>query len=240
MATKRRSWYRRLRRWLLGTAVAALALSLAMVVPLRWVDPLTTAFMLRHHVLAVTGEDYRAPEQEWVALEHIAPVMRLAVVAAEDQKFPSHSGFDLESIADALKGHLREGERLRGASTLSQQVAKNLYLWPAQTLWRKGLEAWFTVLVELTWPKRRILEVYLNVAQFGPNTYGASAAAQRFFGASAATLSAEQAALLAAALPNPRHYRVDAPDDYLRERQQWILEQMRALGGPAWLEQALR
>lgn len=240
MATERRSWYRRLRRWLLGAAVAALALSLAMVVPLRWIDPVTSAFMLRHRVLAATGEDYRAPEQEWVALERIAPVMRLAVVAAEDQKFPGHPGFDLEAIANALQGHLQGGERLRGASTLSQQVAKNLYLWPAQTLWRKGLEAWFTVLVELTWPKRRILEVYLNIAQFGPNTYGAGAAARRFFGVSAATLSAEQAALLAAALPNPRRYRVDAPDDYLRERRQWILEQMRALGGPAWLEQALR
>lgn len=162
--------------------------------------------------------------------------MRLAVVAAEDQKFPQHYGFDIDSIQDALRDYYLQGDNLRGASTISQQVAKNLFLWPAQSWLRKGLEAWFTVLIELIWPKQRILEVYLNIAEFGPGIYGVEAASLTYFNQTAAMLAPEQAALLAAVLPNPKAYHVEQPSRYVLDRRNWILRQMRQLGGPAYLE----
>jgi monofunctional biosynthetic peptidoglycan transglycosylase len=161
--------------------------------------------------------------------------MRLAVVAAEDQKFPHHWGFDFESIADAVQEKGARG-RPRGASTISQQVARNLFLWPGRSYLRKGLEAYFTVLLELLWPKRRILEVYLNVAEFGDGIYGIAAAAQAFFGKRPADLGRAEAALLAAVLPNPRRLHARNPSAYVRERALWIEEQMIHLGGPAYLQ----
>jgi monofunctional biosynthetic peptidoglycan transglycosylase len=160
--------------------------------------------------------------------------LRLAVVAAEDQNFPHHWGFDLESIMDALqkKGKKR---RLRGASTITQQVARNLFLWPGRSYVRKGLEAYFTVLLELLWPKRRILEVYLNVVEFGDGTHGVSTASRTFFGKRPAELSHQEAALLAAVLPNPIRLDARRPSAYVQERVRWIEEQVAHLGGPAYL-----
>jgi len=173
-------------------------------------------------------------EYDWVDLRHISAAAALAVVASEDQLFPSHSGFDFNSIHEAVEAHER-GRRLRGASTISQQVAKNLFLWPGRSFVRKGLEAWFTVLIEALWPKERILEVYLNVIELGRGIFGVEAAAHRYFHKSAASLTRPEAALFAAVLPNPQRLHVDNPSHYVLERQDWILGQMRTLGGEAYL-----
>ncbi len=216
------------------------ALTTLPVLALRWIDPWTSAFMLGARVEAArTGQWRAANRYEWRDFAAISPQAALAVIAAEDQLFPLHSGFDLESIRAALRDNARTG-RVRGASTISQQVAKNLFLWKGRSYVRKGLEAWFTVLIELTWSKRRILEIYLNVAEFGPGVYGVEAAARTYFGAPASALSRSQAALLAAVLPNPRRLRVADPSDYVRRRASFIEDQMRALGGTAYLERLER
>jgi monofunctional biosynthetic peptidoglycan transglycosylase len=156
------------------------------------------------------------------------------MVAAEDQRFPEHGGFDLVEIRQAWD-RFRAGGRLRGASTISQQVAKNLFLWSGKSLVRKGLEAWFTLLIELTWPKRRILEVYLNIAQLGPHTYGVGAASWRYFHRPPVALTERDAALMAAVLPNPERFRLDAPSGYVQKRAAWVRTQMRRLG-PRYLD----
>lgn len=158
--------------------------------------------------------------------------MQLAVIASEDQKFPSHWGFDMESINDAWEARER---RQRGASTITQQVAKNLFLWRGPSWVRKGIEAYFTILIEALWPKQRVLEVYLNIAEFGRGIYGAEAASRFFYGKSAARLTSADAALLAAVLPNPVRLKVAAPSAYVRARQTWIVAQMAKLGGVGYL-----
>jgi monofunctional biosynthetic peptidoglycan transglycosylase len=172
-----------------------------------------------------------------VDLPEISRFAALAVVAAEDQRFPLHHGFDFAEIGEALEE--RGNGRLRGASTISQQVAKNLFLWQGRSFVRKGLEAWLTLWIELLWPKRRILEVYLNLAELGPGVFGVEAASRRTFGKPAARLEAEEAALLAAVLPNPVRYRADAPSSYVRHRAARIRREMDRLG-PAYLERVLR
>jgi monofunctional biosynthetic peptidoglycan transglycosylase len=216
---------------LLGVCV----LAASTVCALRWLDPPTSAFMLEARVAAweAGAHDYRTHYQ-WVDLEAISPQAALAVIAAEDQQFPFHAGFDFKSIRAAVREHERGG-RLRGASTISQQVAKNLFLWSGRSLVRKGLEAAFTVLIELLWPKERILEVYLNIVEFGRGIYGVQAAARAFFHEDAARLGSAQSALLAVVLPDPRRFRVEAPSRYLLEQRDWTLRQMANLGGPAYL-----
>jgi len=216
----------------LGLAALATAIPIALF---RSVPPPTSAFMLRSHFAdPATGWPCERVEQRWVDREQISPHVPIAVVLAEDQRFRQHRGFDFRSIAKAVKEREEEG-RVRGASTISQQLAKNLFLWPERSLLRKGLEAWFTVWIELAWPKRRILEVYLNVAQFGPCIFGVEAASRRFFDVSAAELEAEQAALLAAVLPNPLRLRAHNPGPYARERTAEILELMERLSRSAFL-----
>lgn len=195
---------------------------------LRWIDPPTSAFIVRERLLA----DYPV-EHRWTDWADISAHAKTAVIAAEDQRFPTHFGFDFHSINQALSERGRG--RVRGASTITQQVAKNLFLWPGQSWIRKGLEAYFTLLIEICWPKQRILEVYLNVAEFGRGAFGVGAASERFFRKTPAQLNAREAALLAAVLPNPKRLRVDAPSNYVRSRQEWIANQMRALGGSAVL-----
>jgi monofunctional biosynthetic peptidoglycan transglycosylase len=158
----------------------------------------------------------------------------LAVVAAEDQKFAEHAGFDFEAIEDAIDERGTR-TRVRGASTISQQVAKNLFLWPERSWLRKGIEVWFTLWIELLWPKQRILETYLNVAEFGPGVYGVEAAANAYFHKRAVALDRYEAALLAAVLPNPARLHAARPSSYVLERQSWIVRQMRALGGQSYL-----
>ncbi len=171
----------------------------------------------------------RAPlAARWVDWERIAPEAALAVIAAEDQRFLDHAGFDLDALQAALRSAWRGGT-LRGASTLSQQVSKNLFLWPERSLVRKVLEAGLTTELELLWSKRRILEVYLNVAEFGAGVYGVGAASERFFAKEPGALTEAEAALLAAVLPNPSVLRVDEPSAYVRGRQTWIRGQMAVL-----------
>ena len=230
---RRRSWAARLRRACLVLGLLGFAVPLLAVLTLRWVPPPTTAFMVRSahaHAAGWAGADYR-----WTAWEDIAPHAALAVIASEDQRFPRHRGFDVDAIRSAFE-EARRGERLRGASTISQQTAKNLFLWPGRSWVRKGLEAWLTVLVELCWSKQRILEVYLNVAEFGDGLFGITAASERFFGKRPADLDPGEAARLAAVLPNPKWLRADDPSPYVRAREAWIREQMDVLGGVALVE----
>lgn len=224
--------HHRLWRSLTGLALAWLVLSLVLVVPLRWLPVPVTSVMLLTRL--DTRPDRPPVRYQWVPYQAIAPVMALAVIAGEDQRFPYHHGFDFRAIQHVLEEY-RAGEPLRGASTISQQTAKNLYLWPARSWLRKGLEAWFTVLLEFCWSKQRILTVYLNIVQFGANIFGVEAASQHFFDKPASALTAEQAALLAAVLPAPSRYRVDAPSGHVLARQRWILRQMHQLGGISYL-----
>ena len=228
---------RRALRLIAWTVTLLVVLSVGAVVALRWIDPPTSAFMMRERMMAPrAGAKAYAIHYRWVDWANTSPHVKVAVIAAEDQNFPAHYGFDLKSINDALVDRER-GRRVRGASTISQQVAKNLFLWPQQSWLRKGLEAYFTVLIETLWPKQRILEVYLNVAEFGRGVFGVGAAADVYFHKRASSLSPYDAALLAAVLPSPKRMRVNAPSNYVRERQQWILGQMRGLGGTALLKE---
>jgi len=224
---------KRLRRLLVLVLLACITLSVLLVLSLRWLDPPVSAVMLQR--FASEGGPQR---QQWVDLDRTGPYMALAVVAAEDQRFPQHRGFDTREIVAAIEKRL-DGGRLRGASTISQQVARNIFLWQGRSFLRKGLEVWFTGLVELLWPKRRILEMYLNFAEMGRRTFGIGAASERYFGVPPDQLSRSRAALIAAVLPNPVAYRVDAPSAHVRGRRDWILQQMKNLGGPAYLRQAI-
>jgi len=210
--------------------MAFVMLTALLVVPLRWIDPPTSSFMLQQRISFLTkGSETPRLRHEWLDWDAISPAVPLAVVAAEDQRFPEHFGFDLEEIQKAWKAFHSGGE-LRGASTITQQVAKNLFLWRGKSWFRKALEAWFTLSIELAWPKRRILEVYLNIAQLGSDTFGVGAASWKYFDRPAAALHAKDAALLAAALPNPERYRPNAPSRYMRRRAAWIAKQMQQLG----------
>jgi len=232
---KRSGGWRRLRRFAVRLLLAAVALTVLPVAGLRWVAPPTSAVMVEDRVAQLLGGGRRPPlRYRWTDWDAIAPAMRLAVVAAEDQKFPAHRGFDLASIADAVEDAAARG-RLRGASTITQQVARNLFLWQGRSWLRKGMEAYFTVLLEVLWPKRRILEVYLNIAEFGEGLYGVGAASRAFFGKPPARLAPAEAALLAAVLPNPARLHARRPSPFVRERAAWIERQMAALGGPAYL-----
>ena len=216
-------------------ALAWVALTWLSVLVLRFVAPPTSAFMVDRRLAAwLHGERGFALKYQWIPLSKVSTDLPIALVAGEDQKFPTHHGFDLKAIADALD-EAEEGERLRGASTISQQTAKNLFLWGGRSFVRKGLEAYFTVLLEATWPKRRILEVYLNVAEFGDGIYGAQAAAQQFFHKDAVQLTAHESALLASVLPNPKQLHADRPSPYVQRHSEWIERQVHQLGGPAYL-----
>jgi monofunctional biosynthetic peptidoglycan transglycosylase len=228
--SNKRRWLRRL-LWL---PVIFVVVTFLQVAPLRFIDPPTSAFMLRRQVDGLGEEGFRL-RQEWRDYDQISSHLPISVVAAEDQKFPEHHGFDLEAIDKALDSNARGG-RVRGGSTISQQVAKNLYLWSGGGYFRKALEAWYTVLIELTWSKQRILEVYVNIAEFGDGVYGAEAAAQAFFGKPASALTAAESARLAAVLPNPKRYSARNPGPYVQRRAAWIQRNARNLGGPAYLD----
>ena len=226
----------RLLRSLAILVLAWLALSWLAVLLLRFVPPWTSAVMLERQASAwVHGEPDFHLRQHWVPWGQISPYVPLAMVAGEDQKFPYHHGFDFDSIQNAVDA-ADEGKRLRGASTISQQTAKNLFLWNGRSFVRKGLEAYFTVLIELTWPKQRILEVYANIAELGDGIYGVGAASDAYFRIPPARLSPSQAARLAAVLPNPRLLHADRPSAYVQRRANWIQQQMEQLGGPSYIE----
>jgi monofunctional glycosyltransferase len=226
---RRSSLLCRLLKAVLTLAIAALLFSVLLVLPWRWLPLPTSSFMVQSVFRNAQTYQYR-----WTGYDRISPYMGLAAIAAEDQQFPKHHGFDWEAMKQAIDDRKQGGE-LRGASTISQQVAKNLYLWSGQNLIRKGIEAWFTVLIEWMWTKQRILEVYLNIAQFSPRIFGVEAASQHFFSHSAAELNPDEAALLAAVLPGPELYQVDQPSLLVLDRQSWILRQMDQLGGVNYL-----
>lgn len=184
----------------------------------------------------LTGDFHYVAHSDWVSMDDISPWMGLAVIAAEDQKFTEHWGFDVGAIEKALAHNERHESRIRGASTLSQQTAKNLFLWDGRSWLRKGLEAGLTLGIETVWSKKRILTVYLNIAEFGEGVFGVEAAAQRYFHKPASKLSMSEAALLAAVLPNPIRFKANAPSGYVRSRQAWILRQMRQLGGEGFMQ----
>jgi monofunctional biosynthetic peptidoglycan transglycosylase len=234
---RKKSYFGRLVFSLLGLVVFCIFATLAAVASLRWVNPPFTAFMAETQFAAwAQGDRSYISRHQWTDLTHISPNLPLAVVASEDQKFPAHWGFDVDAIEKAYELN-QHGHRIHGASTISQQVAKNLFLWSGRSYFRKALEAYFTLLIETLWPKRRILEIYLNIAEFGRGTYGAEAAAQRYFHTTAAKLSRDDSAVLAAVLPNPQLLSAAAPSAYVQRRRDWILGQMQALGGAEMLQE---
>lgn len=211
------------------------AFTVLQVATLRFVDPWFTSFMAIRQAEAVAAGDlsFRVA-YDWRDLDEISPNLPVALVAAEDQRFARHHGFDIEAIERAQENNAR-GRRVRGGSTISQQLAKNLFLWSGRSWVRKGIEAWYTLLIEAMWPKRRILEVYANVVEFGDGVYGAQAAARSFFRKDARRLGAAESARLAAVLPSPKRYSATRPGPYVQRRTRAIQRQMRQIGGPAYL-----
>ncbi|NCC28184.1 MAG: monofunctional biosynthetic peptidoglycan transglycosylase [Gammaproteobacteria bacterium] len=226
---------KRVGRFLLKGLGNLVLLSILLVLTLRWLDPPASAFMLRH-AYNLWRLDQSPPyyHQTWVPWDRISLPTRLAAIAGEDQRFPTHRGFDLIEIRLAWADY-KNGGRLRGASTITQQAAKNLFLWPGSDWPRKLLEAWFTLLMEILWPKERILEVYLNIVQFSPNTYGIGAASLRYFDRPASELTMREASLLIGVLPAPGHYRLEVPSERLERRAAWISDQASRLGGTRYL-----
>lgn len=217
-------------KWLLYAMLGWLGLSLLIVLPFRWLNPPVSMVMLERWL---THDDYSI-QQTWLSWDEMPKKAALAVITSEDQRFPLHQGFDVDAIMKALN-EAGEGGRLRGASTISQQVAKNMFLWTGRSWVRKGLEVWFTSLIEVTWGKERILEVYMNIAEWGPGVFGIEAASQHHFGKRASQLTDMQAALLASTLPSPLKYDPARPAQHLIDRARWNLAQQRKLGGTNWL-----
>lgn len=236
MKASQKKGFHRLKSWGLRAIFTVLGLWVAGIILFSFLPVPFSAVMAERQVGAwVSGDFTYVAHSDWVGMEAISPWMPLAVIASEDQKFPDHWGFDVQAIQSVLGSE--GGGKIRGASTLSQQTAKNLFLWDGRSWVRKGLEAGLTVGIETVWTKRRILTVYLNVAEFGEGVFGVETAAQRYFHKPASRLTMSEAALLAAVLPNPIRFRASAPSGYVRQRQQWILRQMRQLGGEGFLRQ---
>ena len=208
--------------------------SIGSVIILKYVPVWGTPLVISRWMDTVGSDESGQVYKNWRPYDAISREAALAVVASEDQAFPVHWGFDFDEIQDAIKENQRR-ERPRGASTISQQVAKNVFLWSGRSYVRKGLEVYFTVLIELIWGKKRILEVYLNVAETGPMTFGVEAASMRYYGHSAASLTRSEAARIAAVLPNPRLLSISRPSNYVQRRTRQIARQMRALGGQRYI-----
>lgn len=225
---------RRLVRYLLQILVWLILLSILIVWMGRWIDPTNTALMFERRVQAWWAQEPLEIRHRWQDWDQLSEALKVAVLAAEDQKFMDHRGFDLEAIQAAL-AYNRQGKSVRGASTLTQQLAKNLFLWSDRSWLRKGIEAWFTFLLESFWSKQRIFEVYLNSVEWGEGIFGAEAASQHYFGISARALNAQQASLLAAILPNPRHWSASQPSAYVTRKSAWIRQQVHQLGGSQYL-----
>ncbi|MGO2440249.1 MAG: monofunctional biosynthetic peptidoglycan transglycosylase [Serratia proteamaculans] len=228
-----RPWF-----WLKRGLITLVGVWLLGIVAFAFLPVPFSAVMVERQLGAwLSGDFGYVAHSDWVSMDDISPQIALAVMAAEDQKFPKHWGFDVAAIEKALSHNERRPTRIRGASTLSQQTAKNLFLWDGRSWLRKGLEAGLTSGIELVWTKRRILTVYLNIVEFGDGVFGVEEASQRFFNKPAKRLTASEAALLAAVLPNPHRFKANAPSGYVVQRQQWILRQMRQLGGEGFLKE---
>lgn len=220
----------KLGRFALKAALWFIGLSLFSVILFRWVPiPVTPLMLIRCVEQKVDGKEMKL-KKDWVSLDEIDNSMQLAVVCSEDQHFLTHHGFDFEAIDKAME-YNESHKKTRGASTISQQTAKNVFLWPGRSWIRKGFEVYFTFLIETFWSKERIMEVYLNVIEMGDGVYGAEAAAQQFFHKHASQLSRSEAAAIAAVLPNPRKFNAGKPSGYIQGRQGWIMNQMNLWGG---------
>lgn len=219
-------------RWLLKICLSVILTivigSILITLPLKFVNPIFWSWQLQRELNPPPSYPTDA-KYAWVEITQISKHLQLAVIAAEDQQFSKHNGIDLDATEQAFNEMLA-GKSMRGASTLSQQTVKNLYLWPSKSMFRKGIEAWLALLIELQWDKQRILEIYLNIVEFGPGIYGAQAASLHYFGVPAAQLSPAQSARLAAVLPNPYRFNAGQPSAYQLKREGWIQKQMRQLG----------
>ncbi|WP_303856262.1 monofunctional biosynthetic peptidoglycan transglycosylase [Salinicola salarius] len=227
-------WPRTFLRYSLIAIAAFVGLSVLFVLVFRFVPVFGSMVMAERKVSSWFQGDNLTIEQQWEPWSRLSDNAKVAVMAGEDQRFPDHWGFDVAQIKRSIT-QWSDGGDLRGASTLTQQTARNLFLWTGRSWIRKGLEAWFTLLLEALWPKQRILEVYLNIAEWDTGVFGLEAAAQHYFGTSAANLSVSQASHLAAILPNPRGWSASQPSAYVQQRAAWIQRQMRNLGGTAFL-----
>lgn len=217
---------KKLQCWLQRIVIFFFASTILAVVAYRWIPVYFTPLMfIRCYQQASRGEEVRM-RHHWMPLSEMSKYMPVAVMASEDQRFMEHHGFDFDAIDKAIKEH-QDGKRQRGGSTISQQTAKNVFLWPEASWVRKGLEAYFTVLIELCWSKQRIMEVYLNSIEMGDGIYGAEAVAQWHFATTAAGLTRQQCALIAATLPNPLRFSSKNPSKYMLRRQTWIMRQMK-------------
>ena len=223
-------FFKKLWRIFLRICLWFFIISIASTILFRWLPvPFTPLMLIRCVEQIVDSKRELKLKKDWVSLDEISPNLQLAVVCSEDQNFFEHHGFDFDAIEKAVR-HNEHHKRKRGASTISQQTAKNVFLYDGRNWMRKGFEVYFTFLIETFWSKERIMQVYLNVIEFGNGIYGAEAASQEFFHTSIKKLSREQAALLAAVLPNPIKFSAQHPTPYIRKRQQWILEQMENWG----------
>ena len=231
---RERPWIKQAYGWASRLFLYLFLFSLGWVVVLKWVPVWVTPLMVSRWWDTIGTDESSRVYKDWTAYDNISKEAALAVLSSEDQAFPYHWGFDFDEIQDAIKEN-KYRKRPRGASTISQQVAKNVFLWNGRSYVRKGLEVYFTALIELVWGKKRILEVYLNVAETGPMTFGVEAASQRFYGHPAKSLSRDEAARIAAVLPNPVQFSIKKPSNYTQRRTRQIARQMRALGGQKYV-----
>lgn len=222
-------------KWILKFSIFFFILTVLIVFAMRWINPVTSSIMIQRQVSSFLNGNFDLVKYRWVNYDDVSKYLPIAFVAAEDQNFPNHFGFDFKQIEKAIKQNKR-GKRLRGASTITQQVAKNLFLWEGKSFIRKGIEAYFTILIELLWDKKRILEVHINIAELGEDIFGVGIASLIYFNKPPSKLTLSQAALLAAVLPNPIRYSVLKPSGYVRGRQTWIIRQINSLGGPEYLK----
>lgn len=226
-----RRFLKKLWRFLVWFIIVYFSSSLVFVVLFKFINPPFTPLMVIRMADQIWNGQHVQIEKTWIPIENISENLVEAVIASEDNLFTKHSGFDFESIEKAREfNQKKQGKKVRGASTISQQTAKNVFLWPQRSWLRKGLEAYFTVLIELVWGKKRIMEVYLNVIETGKGIYGAEAISQRAYGKSAGKLSRSEAAYITAILPNPLKWSITSPTPYIQSRQQWILWNMNNIG----------
>ena len=223
-------------KWIIKFAILFFISTVLMVFAMRWINPVTSSIMIQRQISGLFDGEFELVKYHWVDYDDISKFMPIAIVAAEDQNFPIHFGFDFKQIEKALKENKR-GRRVRGASTITQQVAKNLFLWEGKSFIRKGIEAYFTLLIELLWDKKRILEVHMNIAEMGDKIFGVGTASVVYFKKPSSKLTISQAALLAAILPNPKRYSAVKPSGYVRGRQSWIIRQINSLGGADYLKE---
>tara|TARA_R110001583_G_scaffold52804_7_gene163561 strand:- start:4655 stop:5347 length:693 start_codon:yes stop_codon:yes gene_type:complete len=224
-----KKFFNKLKRIILKVIIGFFILSIGSVIIYKWVPVPFTSLMFIRNVEHWTNGERANFSHNWISLDKISPNLIKAVIVSEDQKFLVHAGFDIEAIEKAYERN-KKGKRIKGGSTISQQTAKNVFLWPQRSYARKGFEVYFTFLIEVLWSKKRIIEVYLNSIEMGNGVYGAEAASQHWFRKPASKINAYQAASIAAILPNPRKYKATNSSTYIEKRKNWILKQMNYYG----------